>query len=268
MEKLVNAAYLLAKRWAGVVVVLQAVLYLVGVLAVFVLFLTLSYPWIALPLALVGAWVSGRASKFKGAAETLKRQHEHWAAFGQAPSNRQLADWRVDLPDQIRADLDRLLREGITYSSEKPVGPLRALENLAESAWFSKHLARSCATGLCIIFAVSLALAVSLLLLSATTLAGSSVGIAAAKCVSATLLFLISVGTLRSWLAYHRFSQKAGEIDAEACRLSAEGDPDPCEAYRLLTEYQIARASAPLIPTFVWRWRQRRLNENWALRRP
>ena len=89
-----------------------------------------------------------------------------------------------------------------------------------------------------------------------------------AKFVAATLLFLISVGTLRSWLAYAALSQKAGDIDGEAGRLVAAGKVDAFEAQRLLAEYQLARASAPLVPTWVWRLHRESLNKNWELKRP
>lgn len=263
-----NAAFDKAKSWAGAVLILQAALFLAGIIAIFAPHFTISYPWIALPLALLGAGLTSHAARLKGMAETVKRQHEYVAGFGRVPSGRQLADLRMNLPEGLPAELDRLLREGITYSSAKPPGPVRVLENLSESAWFSKHLAAYCTRSLAAVFVITMVIAVSLLLLCATTLTGTSVGIAAAKCVSATLLFLISVGTVRSCFGYHRFAQKAAEIDTEACSLAANQTPDPCETQRLLAEYQLARASAPLIPTWVWRFRRKRLNQNWALRAP
>ena len=107
----------------------------------------------------------------------------------------------------------------------------------------------------------------ALLLLSATSLSGTPVGLVAAKFISATLVFLISIGTLRSWLAYAALSQKAGDLDAEAGRLLAAGKLDAFEAQRLLAEYQLARASAPLVPTWVWRLR-RDTSTNFELKRP
>jgi hypothetical protein len=248
------------------VLALPTVVFVAGVVAVFAPKVSIAYAWIALPLALVGVWLAACATRYKGMAETLKRQHEYLAGFGRKPAGRQLASLRVELPDELRPQLDELLREGITYASVKPFGPARVLENLCESAWFSQHLAGYCAKWLRAVFVVTLVIAVTLLLLSAITLGGTSVGVAAAKCVAATLLFLISVGILRAWLSYHRFNQKSEQIDGEASRLLAGGEPDSCDAQRLLAEYQLARASAPLIPTWVWRFHRAHLNKNWALR--
>jgi len=268
IEGLVNQAYDKAKWWSGSVIGLQTTLFVAGVIAIFFSKFTLSYPWIALPLALLGAWMSGRAAKFKGMAERAKRQHEYLAGFGVAPSRGMLADLRVSLARELPEETDRLLRLGITYSSGKPPGAARVLENLCESGWFTKHLADWCACALRALFLGTVVIAVTLLLLSATSLSGTPVGIVAAKFVAATLIFLISIGTLRSWLAYAALSQKAGDIDAEASRLLAAGKLDAFEAQRLLAEYQLARASAPLVPTWVWRFRRDTLNKHWELKRP
>ena len=268
VEGLVNQAYDKAKWWAGSTIALQAALFVAGVAAIFVARFTLSYPWIALPVALVAALISARASKLKGMAERAKRQHEYLAGFGHVPSRGMLADLRVSLGRELPVETDRLLRKGITYSSGKLPGAERVLENLCESAWFTKHLADWCARALRALFVGTVAVAVALLLLSATSLSGTPVGIVAAKFVAATLIFLISIGTLRSWLAYAALSQKASDVDIEAGRLLNGGNPDAFEAQRLLAEYQLARASAPLVPTWVWRLRRDFMNKNWAIRNP
>jgi hypothetical protein len=268
IEGLVNHAYDKAKRWAGLVILLQSILFLAGVAAIILPSFTLSYPWIALPLALVGAWMSGQAAKFKGMAEQAKRQHEYLAGFGMTPSRGILADLRVSLARELPEEADRLLCQGITYSSGKPPGAARVLENLCESGWFTKHLANWCACSLRALFLITVTIAISLLLLSATSLSGASVGIVAARFVAATLTFLISIGTIRFWLAYAALSKKAGDIDAEASRLLEAGKLDAFEAQRLLAEYQLTRASAPFVPTWVWRLRRDILNKHWELKRP
>jgi len=266
LESLLNSAYAKAKVWGVAYLILQATLFVVGVVAIFVPRVSVSYPWCALPLALVGVGITARAGRYKGMAEQLKRQHEYVAGLGHPPVKRILANLRMELPSELAPKLDELLREGITYSSDKPFGPIRVLENLCESAWFSQHLAGFCASCLRAIFVLTLSVAIVLLLLSAITLSGSPVGIGAAKCVSATLLFLISVGTLRFWLSYHAFSRKSEQTESEASRLLAGSEPDLCDTQRLLAEYQLARASAPLIPTWAWMLLRKRLNKNWALR--
>ncbi len=263
LEKLVNLHFKKAKVWGGTHVLLQVLLYLAGVVAVFVPSVTTSYPPVALVLALIGAWLSGQASKFKGVADSLKRQHEYWQGLGPSPPTGLLADMRVNITGDLSEEENRLLREGLTFSSSKAVGPARVLENLSESTWFTKHLAGWCATALCTVFVLTLTGAVILLLVSAASLGDLTVRVAAAKCVAATFTFLLSIGVVRSWLAFSRYSQKAGEIEAEAQRLLKTGNADTLTAQRVLGEYQLLRASAPLIPTWVWEWQRNKLNDNW-----
>ncbi len=263
---LVNRAYDRAKRWAGAWLILQGMLFLGGVVAVFWPAATLSYPWVAVPLALIGVEITGRASKYKSLAETAKRHHEVVVGFGISPSRTQLADLRQSLQNEMSPEADALLKKGITYASSEPVGPRRALENLCESAWFTKHLANRCVIWVAATVIISFTIVLSLLLWSAATLGGAAGGVIAAKSVAATFTFLISVGAIRSWVAYAKLSQKAKEIDTEACRLLTTDAPSTFDVQRLLTEYQVSRASAPLIPTWVWKIHRSSMNADWELR--
>lgn len=266
LEILVNRAYDRAKCWSAVVLGLQALIFLAGIVAVFAPRFTLSYPWIALPLAAATAYIAGRASGYKGLAERAKRQHEYLVNFGYKPSGGQLADLRQSLQRALAPEMHALLKAGISYSSVQPYGTKRTLENLSESAWFTKHLASICARWVGFTFVTTLTIAISLLLWSAHTAAGSSAGIATAKGVAATLMFLVSVGSIRGWLGYQSLSLRAGDIDAEAGRLGKSEDPPLFETQRILAEYQLIRASAPLIPTWMWRLHRDSLNENWKLK--
>lgn len=266
LETLVNRAYDRAKRWAGAVLILHSTLFLAGVLAIFLPILTMKYPWLAVPLSLLGSWISARASKYKSLAEGAKRQHEYVAGFGVKPSLRELANLRQSLKKQLSPEAGALLKQGITYASEEPHGSRRALENLAESAWFTKHLAARCVHWVATTFIITLLIAISLLLWAAAEVSGTSAGAAAAKSFAATFTFLISVGLIRSWLGYSKLERKAEKIDSDAMTMLGMENPSTFEAQRLLTEYQISRASAPLIPTWIWKVHRNSMNEDWELR--
>ena len=266
LEELVNRAYDRAKCWAGGVLGLQAALFAAGVVAVLEPKITLSYPWIALPIAVVTAYIAGKASRYKSLAEGAKRQHEYLAYLGRQPSGGQLADLRQSLQKALSPDMHALLKSGITYASEQPLGARRALENLSESTWFTKHLAARCANLVGIAFVITLTIAVTLLLWTASNVSSASAGMAIAKGVAATLMFLISVGSIRGLVGYQSLSRRAGDIDAESGRLRKDNEPCLFETQRLLSEYQLARASAPMIPTWVWRLHRHSLNEDWKVK--
>ena len=262
LENLVNVHYAKANCWGAWLLAMQILLYAAGVVAVFVPTLTMSYPPLAILLAATGTWLAVQASKFKGTAETLKRHHEYWQGFGKNLPNGLLADLRVTVSGGLTEEEDRLLRQGLRFSSTKPMGPARVLENLCQSAWFTKHHAAWCAERLGVVFILSVVSAIVLLLVLLASIKGLTSRMAAAQCVSVTLSTLLSIGVLHSWLAFRGYSQKAGEIEAESERLLKSG-ADAFEAQRTLAEYQLVRASAPTIPTWVWKMQRDRLNENW-----
>lgn len=265
LKELQNAAYVRAKDWARSSIVLQVFLYLSSVLAVSFPACSLKYLVVALPLALLGAYLATEASKHKSTAESLKREQEHCEGLGKAPNKHRIANLRVTFPKGLNKELNRLLDEGTTYASQLPVGIPKTLENLSESAWFSHHLSASCGRMLGWLFFGALALSTWLLLLCSTALAGSSVAATSAQSVASTLAFLISVGIFKHWMGYISFSQRADGVFNEARRMLSAKEPASAEdALKLLSEYQVARASAPLVPTWVWQLNQKRLNQNWS----
>jgi hypothetical protein len=263
LKSLVNVHYAKANSWKTALLALQMALYAAGVVAVFAPALTTSYPPVAVILALSTTWIGIQASKFKSTADSLKRQYEYWQGFGKELPKGMLADLRVAVSGRIDEYEDRLLQKGLSFSSSKPLGPTRVLENLCESAWFTKHLAAWCGRWLGVVFVLAAVLSVALLLISINSLTGLSSRVAAAQCVSVTLTSLLSLGILHSWLAFRDYSQKAGDIENEAQRLLKSGTTDVFDAQRALSEYQLVRAGGPTIPTLVWKMQRDRLNDNW-----
>jgi len=266
LVRLQNATFRQAKLWASMQVGLQAILFAGGLVSIFSERWSLGYPWLAFPLAVIGVCMTLRTTYFKGRAEFLKRQHEYLDGLGSQPSERILANLRAELPAALKPEVERLLTAGTTYASASPAGLNRVLENVCQSAFFSRQLAAYCAHYLLILLVVTGVVAVSFLLFCLHTLHDAVSAVTAARSVAATLVFLISVGTIRCWRGYATFSAKAEQAYAEADRQLAQADPGPCETHRILAEYQLARAAAPLIPTAVWRFHRTRLNEIWDTR--
>ncbi len=263
----VNFAYDRAKRWAGGLLALQGFLFVGSITAMLAPALTLTYPWVALPLAALNTFVALRASRIKGVAEDAKRRHEYFEAFGETPSARWLADFRMVHHGRLPETVEALLRQGITYASSKVSGPERAMEMLSESAWYSRHLAAWCATALAILIAVSLTLALAILLYLLASLGDASAGEVASRAIAGTLLLLVSLGVVRNYTAYAGFSKKSEKTDEAASALLESGrEIDHFDAQRLFAEYQLARAGTPLIPTWVWKINRHRLNENYSLK--
>lgn len=268
LQTLVNSAFRRAKQWLALLFLLQAFLFAGGVIAIFYPTLTLSYPYIAFPLACAHAWIANRISKNKSVAEDCKRKLEIFDGFGRRPSSKWLANVRLAYPAKEDSAFNALLTQGITYDSDVPVSPRRVLENLAESAWFSYHLAGWCRTAITLLTFAAGVLILAIIFYFIGTLNDIESLRAASKAVAATFVFLLSLGAVRGMLAYSSFASKADKIDDEADELAKrEGDISENDALRLLHDYQMARASAPMIPTWVWRIRRDALNKNWKIKK-
>lgn len=266
LQNLANKAFDRAKLWSGVAHALQILIYLAGAVAVLYPKITLQYPWIALPLAAISLGINTRANSLRSDAEMLKRNLESFDGFGFPVEGRMLADLRQKLNIKLSDQKLELLRKGNTYASDEPVGAKRAAQNLAESTWYSKQLSKYAFQWLSGIFVISLLISISLLLYSAISLSGSSVGISASRCVAATLIFIISGGILKALQGFHSFAHKAEQIDNEVSVLITQDAFDTYRVKHLLGEYQLARAQAPLIPTFVWKIHRKTMNQNFKLR--
>lgn len=264
LVQLQNAAFQKAKYLSCALVGMKVFLFAGGLISLLSAGWSLSYPWLAFPIAAAGAVMTARATNMKDQAESLKRQHEFLDGLGAAPSDRTLANLRAELPDTLQLEIDRLLTEGVTYASAQPAGLKRILQNVSESAFFSRHLAMKCATYLLTLMSITVVVAVSFLFFLLSTLHNGTTAVTAARAIAATLVFLISVGTLKSWRGYVSFRSKADQAHAEAARLLNDAEPDPYESLRVLAEYQLARASAPMIPTKIWEMHRDRLNTIWT----
>jgi hypothetical protein len=269
LVSLMNLHYDRAKISNGWHLAIESAVYIAGLGAVFLAWLPLGYPLVPLVLILVTSWVSSRSDTCKDIAETLKRQHECFQGFGIPLSPGQLAVLRMSVGKELSQRVAPLLREGVRFSSQRPLGPERVLENLCESAWFSAFLAGWCGRQLRAAFVGTIIVAFVMLVVVAMSVSGKPAGTVVAKSVSSSLAFVISVGILKGWFAFARFSRESVKAGEEAERLLKSSSIAASEAQRLLSEYQLARASGPLIPTWVWKkWRDR-LNENWrGLKKP
>lgn len=87
----------------------------------------------------------------------------------------------------------------------------------------------------------------------------SSIG----RVVTSVLMLVLSLGLIRLMLGYYGFSRKAQRAEERVgeCLKHECGD---LEVVKLYNEYHLDRASAPLIPDWVWKLNQEHLNGLWS----
>ncbi len=267
LKGLIGVAYHKAKIWRAWGIGLKVAIFAYGVAAIFIPCLNVAFSLMTLGIVAVAFWIEWKSGNYKGIAETLKRKHELLEGFNKKPSIAEMTHLKMDIPEELSAELTEISNRGIEFASKKPKGAARLLENLCECAFFSHHESKFCANWLLGLFAVTIIISLMLLYACASWASVTPMAATAAKCISSVLAFLVSLGVLKSYIAYASFSRKAKATDDRATALlTAAAPPDECDVHTLLSEYQIARSAAPLIPTWVWKHLTGQLNSNWAIR--
>lgn len=267
LAHLLNIAASKAKSWAASVILLHLFIFSGGILSIFSPAWSLAYPYIAFPIAALSGWLSLRSAQLKSRSEQIKRHLEYLDGLGVGPTQNQMANIRAELPESLSADVNPLLAVGVSYSSVHPPGLKRLLENLSESAFFSHHLARKSAYYLSVVVTAATVISISALFFCLRSTSVTSTAVDVSRAIAVTLAFIISIGSIKNIVGYLSFSSKAENTLAEATRaLSSAAAPEAIAAYRLASEYQLARAGAPHNPTWVWHIHRAYLNKIWAER--
>lgn len=212
--------------------------------------------------AVVDAYFRWRSDTMKDAAESMLRRFEMHDALGWPVSQRELRDMRIDGPKSVRIAVES--PEVRTYfASTSGVGWRRALENLEESAWWSKHLSKRMAALLFWVAVIVISLGFSILILAfqSTTAPGTAEQVS--QIVIALLVFLFSNGYLRLAIDYKTFADAAQQIELQAEQQLKRDVTEETEVILLQHDYQIARAQSPLIPDRIYRLMEPALNELW-----
>ncbi|MBD0361468.1 MAG: hypothetical protein ICV55_01550, partial [Coleofasciculus sp. C3-bin4] len=162
--------FTLAKRWARFAFICKLAGFLVGVLTVLLPLVPAYVPVLVFMLAMIADWLAWRSDTNKGTAEALLRKLDGRDSFGWLISRAELSDLLMRSPSKVdKLVVAKALSEEY-FASEEPPGTLRALENLQESAWWSKHLSERMRSyylaGTCLLVAI----AVLVLLVSIQTI--------------------------------------------------------------------------------------------------
>jgi hypothetical protein len=217
-----------------------------------------------IPVAIVylaSELLSWRSDSFKGTAQTIHRKLDFMNSFGWEISGKEMSDHLMGLPKKMRKAIPKPSEDTYFASTTDP-GPTRALENLQESAWWSKQLAGRMGD-ICLWVTIGL-VAISLIVLiwSVNAVQDANILSSIGRLITSVLMLIFSVGIWRLILGYYTFRKKAEVAEQQAEALLNSGC-DPIDALKAWHDYQVARASAPLIPSSLWSRMRDDLNQTW-----
>ena len=103
-----------------------------------------------------------------------------------------------------------------------------------------------------------------LLIVSLNTIANVQVLNQVGRVVTSVILLIFSLGLFRFTLGYYSFARSSERTEEAAKALVAHPPLEHVEVLKLWQDYQLARASAPIIPTWIWKRREEKLNKLWT----
>jgi hypothetical protein len=255
------------KFWLALSLIAKIFGFFVGVLSVWFSVLPDTTPYIVAISIAFSEFAMWWSDCVRDIAESLHRKLDYENAFGWAITNAEMSD----LLARVRCDLGELKNDQQTgsdyFASAHEPSSLRAAENLQESSWWSKHLAGSMWIICLILMVLLVASSIVLLIVSINMVKDFAVLSNVGNVVTSVILLIFSLGLLPFTVKYFSFARVAEKAEESAKLLAESGNVDQVSILKLWQEYQLARATTPILPTWICTIRQKRLNELWKLYR-
>lgn len=263
LRALSRALFDVAKHWRTAELVLRLSVLVVGAVVILLSILPKYAPFLIALLTAVAELCLLRSDAIKRTAESLLRKLDVQESFGWPISKMEVSDLLIQSPARLRNKFSMSGVQEQYFASQQEFGPRRTLENVQESAWWSKHLARR--TGHYYLAATVILILVSLgaLLVSIETIPNHNVLSNIGRVVTSTFMLVFSLGLIRFTLGYYRFGARAAQIEVLAGHLLESDGDDLVSAIKAMHEYQLARAVAPLLPSWLWKLMSDDLNSLW-----
>lgn len=264
-----------AKWWWGLSLFLKFVSFAVGSAAVVFSFTSKYTALVLVLVALLAELASHRSDAVKSMAKSLRRKLDLFDSLGWEISKTEYLDLLVRSPASVKSKARKQIKREPYFASQAPCGPKRALENILESAWWSKHLSEKLWHACVWMLATSLLVSVVVLVVAidatsqppAATGAPSDALVSVAKLVIAALGFVLSAGLTRLIVGYYGAAQKAGQSEKSAEALLKASSISEMDAIKVYYEYHLGRANAPFVPSWYWNLHRDELNQLWQSRR-
>jgi len=220
-------------------------------------------PQIVFVIVLVAELFQWRSDVVKGQSEALLRKLDLCRSFGVEVSEADKRDIALSVPKKNRARFSGSETPDTYFTGPGPAGPQKALENLAESAWYTKRQASFMAGLSSVLFLFFVGIALTILVITSIEVTDVNARIGISKVVTSWLLLIFSMGIIRHTWTYHQLAQGSERAYIATQHLLLRGDLSEAEAIKQWYEYQIGRASSPFLPDWRWKRKQDDLNDAW-----
>jgi hypothetical protein len=249
-----------AKRWWGASLAAKGLGFLTG--AFISVLPPEPVPFIVAALTLAAELCAYRSDTIRSTAQRFRRKLDMQDGFGWQIPNSDLSDLLVRCSSWVRERARTHPVNESYFASTDPPGPVRALKNVCESAWWTKHLSERMATYCWTTMVIGIIGSIVVLMTALQATSTHNVQLSVARIVTGFLMLFLSLGIIKLALGYGSLSKNSGSSEGAADR-ALQGTPDQLAAFRVMYDYHLDRAAGPLIPTWIWDMREKELNQTW-----
>ena len=254
-----------SKHLLGYSIFTRILVYLLGIIVLVFIPTFQQLPFLVAIFAMIAELLQWRSEYIKSIAESLLRKFEYHDGFGWPILKLEISDILARVPVNIRKSIPSQDPDYQYFESKEVVGPKRVIENLIESAWWSKHLSETAIHVFLTITLLTIIGSFAILIISIETVQNYSILTNVSRIVTSTLLLLFSLRLIRNTVDYYSLNRKAGQIETKANDILQSQNFDKDKILKVLIEYQFVRNSSPLIPTWIWKARRETLNDLWKI---
>jgi len=250
-----------AKRWWGASLAAKILGFVIG--ACIDLLPPEPVPFLVAGCTVVAELCLYRSDAIKSTAQQFRRKLDLQDGFGWHIPNTCLSDVLVRCSWWVKK---RARTHPVTepyFASTEPPGPVRALKNVSESAWWTKHLAERMTTICCntVIIGVILSFVSLIMAIQATSTHTARVNVA--RIVTSLLMLFLSMGLIKLVIGYNGLSKNSASGESAAERVLQGTALEELVAFKVMYDYHLSRAVGPIIPTWIWKLYRNELNKTW-----
>lgn len=266
LRQLMRVQFDAAKFWWGLASTCRMLVVVGGALGTLANTYTETLAFVAVALAVIATISQWYSDNLKGVANSLLRKIERHDGLGWRITGKELSDLMATIPESRKNSAAQSIPSQY-FSSQAPESPTRLMENLEESSWMTKHQARRMALYVLVFSVVVVALVIVALIVAVNSTLSQGTSSNIARVALSVVALMFSGGYFRLVFDYHRYSEAADRIEEKASRLAIDPKITELEAVKLLHEYDIVRAGAPLLPSWLWKLMESELNQLWLQHR-
>ncbi len=252
-----------AETWWNLSMLFKAGVFVVGTLTILLTSLSQSAPFVIVGFTAFSELCRWRSGTIRDAWEALHRELDASDSFDWPIPKAELADLLTQSSQKLQERLSSKKTEQPYFASKQPPGPRRGIENMQESAWWAKHLARRAGNFYATLIIILVVGSIVALIASIETIRSFDMLSSIGRVVTSALMLIFSLDLIRTALAYYKYSRKAALIVERAERLLEEDTADMINAITLMQDYHLAHAEAPMSPSWMWKRARSVLNEMW-----